>query len=113
MRRKTPTINGEPTTMGGLRHFVINRDGVCLGYVHDPTHQCANQWGDRHGPYDLDEMTLEHVPGVHGPTDVRRDDEAHCVTLCSRLNVGAPSHALREFLRQRLRDRYPECTKGD
>lgn len=107
---KHPTIDGKPTTMGGLRAHVINRDRICLGFRFDPRHQCAGKWGDEHRPDDLEELTLEHVPGVHGPEDPRRDDPAHCVTLCHRLNVGGPSKGLRAFLRERLREMYPDCT---
>lgn len=113
MKRKGPTIDGRPATMGALRAHVINRDRICLGFLADPTHQCRNRYGDEHQPDDLEQLTLEHVPGVHGPEDVRRDDPAHCGTLCYFLNVGGTPVWARDFIRLRLRERYPDCTKGE
>ena len=107
---KRPTIEGRPCTMGELRAYVILRDGICLGFLFDRTHECAGRWGGWHRPDDRDELTLEHVPGVHGPDDVRRDDEEHCVALCSSLNVGGTPATVRRFARERLRERYPDCS---
>lgn len=95
--------------MGGLRHHVINRDRVCAGWLVDRTHQCRGKWGDEHRPDDLEQLTLEHLPGVHGPADVRRDDDAHCGTLCHLLNVGGTPASVRQFMRDRLRELYPAC----
>lgn len=83
--------------MGGLRSFVLERDGHCLALDFDRDHVCVGY------------LTLEHVPGVHGPEDVRRDDERHCVALCLGINVRGPSKPLRINLRYRLRERYPVC----
>ena len=57
------------------------------------------------------DLTLQHVTSVHGPADVRRDDDAHCVSLCYRLNGGgsAPSREVQEASRQMLRERHPAC----
>jgi len=96
--------------MGELRAYVIARDRFCLGQLFDPTHVCRDKWGDPHRPDDREELTLEHVPSVHGSEDVRRDDEAHCVALCSSLNVGGTPATVRAFARARLREKYPECS---
>lgn len=110
--RKRPTLAGEPVTMGELRSFVLLRDGICLASTFfGPTHQCAGQWGNEHRPTEIAKLTLEHVPSVHRPSDLRRDDEAHCVTLCHKVNVGGPPQMLREWLRTYLQERYPDCTK--
>lgn len=106
---KRPTIAGVPTTMGGLRSFVINRDRMCAGFLADPMHQCRNRYGDPHQPDDLEQLTLEHCPGVHGPADIRRDDEQHCGTLCYALNVGGTPAWARAWIRDHLRDLYPVC----
>lgn len=104
------TVEGKRATMGQLRAYVIARDRFCLGFLFDPTHECAGRWGRPHLPSDRDELTLEHVPSVHGPADVRRDDEEHCVALCAALNVGGTPATVRAFARDRLRERYPECS---
>lgn len=106
---KHPTINGIPCKMGDLRLFVINRDGVCLGYTFDPTHICKDKWGRGHPPYDRLRLTLEHVPRVHDHIEGRVDNERHCVTLCHGLNVGGPPAKLREWMRHHLRAMYPTC----
>lgn len=111
-RRVQATLNGRPCTMAELRQFVLLRDGmVCMAHRFDPSHRCEGHWpGDLFRP--RHDLTLEHVTGVHGHEDVRRDDERHCVTLCYRLNGGgsSPSRELREFCRSRLRILYPDCS---
>ncbi len=104
------TVEGRPATMGELRAYVIVRDGFCLGYLFDRTHECRGKWGGTHLPDARDELTLEHVPSVHGPEDVRRDDEEHCVALCAGLNVGGTPATVRAFARDRLREKYPDCS---
>jgi hypothetical protein len=61
-------------------------------------------------PDDWSQLTIEHVPSVHSPSDVRRDDPEHCVALCHGSNVGVPSKELRAFCREKLRAKYPVCT---
>lgn len=115
MKRKHPTIAGQPVTMGRLREFVIARDGRCLGSIHTLTHLCRDRYGewDRSKMVDLDSLySLEHVTRVHGNEDGRHDDERHTVTLCYWLNGSGPSLAppgLRDFMRAYLLERYPEC----
>lgn len=105
--------------MGELRWCVIQRDGICLAFTFSllfpdtvlGKHQCSDGWSRQHQPDELPQLTLEHVPSVHRASDLRRDDEAHCVTLCHKVNVGGPPQILREWLRAYLRERYPDCTK--
>ena len=68
-----------------LRAIVINRDGGCLLARFDELHECEDQWGTRHSPYDLSRLTLEHVREHAG--GMRRDDPGWCVALCHRANV--------------------------
>lgn len=68
-----------------LRAFVITRDGACLLALLDPSHDCEGKWGDKHSPYDLSQLTLEHVR--EHPGGQRRDEPGWCVALCHRANV--------------------------
>ena len=72
-----------------LRALVINRDGGCLLAELDPIHECEDQWGRGHSPYDLSKLTLEHVR--EHPGGRRRDEPGWCVALCHRANI---EHAL-------------------
>jgi len=103
------SIDGRETTAGQVRLFVFRRDRSCLAFQADRKHGCTNKWNAPHQPFDWEKLTLEHVPSVHSPADVRRDDPEHCVTLCWGANVGVPSKALRAFCRDYLLDRYPTC----
>lgn len=98
-------------TMAGLRRFVLLRDGGCLlralGY---PGHECRGRWGSLPANRGREQdHTLEHVPAVHGPSDVRRDDPAHCVGLCYGTNVKPPSADERDVMRRHLRGLFPAC----
>lgn len=96
--RRRVTVAGEPAEMGTLRLIVFGRDRHCLAIDFEPGHRCI-------GP-----LTLEHVYYVHHVEDPRQDNERHTVTLCLGLNgISIASHELRERLRARLRDLYPEC----
>lgn len=99
-RRREITVYGRPETMGTLRHFVLSRERECFALKVDRFgHECK-------GP-----LTLEHVTGVHGPEDPRRDNERHCVATCLGINgISIASHELREQMRDHLRALYPECS---
>ena len=98
--------------MGSLRQQVFERDGVCIGYLFDQTHICADLAGS-HSPYNLDRMTLGHVKGELR-MGVRADsDPAHCVTECLKLNTKPPSKAEREFERAYLARLYGLPPKPD
>lgn len=97
-----------------LRTEVLRRDGGCLlrtlGY---PGHSCIGLWQTplhTDAPIDGPGYSLEHVPAVHGPSDVRRDDPAHCVGLCLGTNLKPPSTDEREWMRRHLRRLFPSCT---
>ncbi len=109
MKRKHPTIAGEPVSMGALREFVIRRDDGCI-LRSSPVHSCRGRTG-REPAFDSD-WTLEHVTGVHGFSDVRRDDDAHCVALCYATNIEHTNADQRAFIRLRLRELHPACTAG-
>jgi len=96
-----------------LRTEVLIRDGGCLlrtlGY---PGHECIGMFETpihRDAPATGPGYTLEHVPAAHGPSDVRRDDPAHCVGLCYGTNVKPPSSDEREVMRRHLRGLFPAC----
>jgi hypothetical protein len=102
-------IDGKLASAGDVRLLVFRRDRTCLAYQLNRYHGCVNRWDAPHGQGDWSQLTLEHVPSVHGPEDVRRNDPEHCVTLCWGSNVGVPSKELRTFCREKLREKYPEC----
>jgi len=109
-KRREWTIDGHPVGAGDVRLFVFRRDRTCLAFQFDRTHACSNIWGRAHTPDDWSLLTLEHVPSVHSPSDVRRDDPEHLVTLCFGANADRhPSKDLRAFCRSYLLDRYPTC----
>ena len=93
--------------MGSLRQQVFERDGVCIGYLFDQTHICADLSGS-HSPYCMNRCTLEHVKdslrmGVRADSDLQ-----HCVTVCLKLNTQPPTHEQREFFRDYLARLYGE-----
>jgi hypothetical protein len=101
-RRTSPQILADGfvpagrVTMGGLRKWVLQRDGPCV-FAGGPRHVCSG------------EPSLEHVPAVHGPSDVRRDDDAHTVALCLGTNLKPPSAVERAIMREYLRSLFPAC----
>jgi hypothetical protein len=95
---------------GDLRAHVISRDRGCI-LRSSQGHVCKGR--DGKPPTRDSDYTLEHVPAVHGPSDVRRDDPAHCVGLCYGTNVKPPSTDEREIMRRKLRSRYPNCVPND
>lgn len=106
--RSQPTVQGVPTSMGGLRWHVLIRDEYCvlrkLGY---PGHVCRGRFDST--PYHERDFTLEHVVGVHGVVDVRRDDDEHCVALDHATNVRHTTKAERAAIRKYLIARFPGC----
>jgi len=96
------------------RAWVIQRDG-CVAYHHDPKHECADTFGNPHGPYAFSKLTVDHVhdhaggtKGVRAPCGgcaAGKPQRAFMTGMCARLNGGggAPSRGLREFQRERLR----------
>lgn len=105
---KGPTIGGIPATMGELRRFVLTRDGGCvLVMLRYGGHVCRGRFDSV--PYHDRDFTLEHVVGVHGFADVRRDDEQHTVGLCYGTNIDHTSKGERERIREHLVALYPEC----
>ena len=102
-------IDGHLVSAGSVRVMVFSRDRTCLAFQADKSHGCTDTWHQPHGPADWTKLTLEHVPSVHGPSDVRRNDPEHCVTLCFGANVGIPSKVLRAFCRSYLVASYPVC----
>jgi len=107
------TISGKPANVGDVRQVVFRRDRGCLAAQADRGHGCRDQWGGWHGPHDWRKLTIEHVPGVHGPEDTRRNDPDHCVALCFGANVGIPSKELRAFCRSSLLKAHPSCPALD
>jgi hypothetical protein len=87
-----------------LRDAVLLRDGCCILLRLDPDHRCRDRWGEYHDPRDLSKLTIEHVKtepmmGRKAPTDL-----AHLVALCGYANVAVPSRAMRDGMRQYLRE---------
>lgn len=85
-----------------VRELVLRRDGRCFVTRVDATHQCRDQWGVPHSPYDLDKLTLDHVKdqprmGVRAPSD-----PAHLVAMCWGANVGVPAKHVRQAERSYL-----------
>jgi hypothetical protein len=60
-------------------------------------------------PYLDRDFTLEHVNGVHGFGDVRRDDDAHTVALCYGTNIAHTGKLERERIRSYLVGLFPTC----
>lgn len=67
------------------RNAVMERDRQCLAALLDLSHMCRNQWGDRHSPYDVSWLTIEHVRT--DPGGKRRHDALHLVAMCHEANV--------------------------
>ena len=109
VNRRQPRIEGKPVPMGELRAHVLIRDGWCiLASTSFPGHVCEGRF-PRSGRLLDEDFSLEHVVGVHGPEDVRRDDDEHCVALCVGTNIRHTDAAEREWIRDLLRRRYPFC----
>ena len=87
-----------------LREAVMRRDQCCILLRLDLDHRCRDVWGEYHDPRDLGRLTCEHVKtepmmGKKAPTDL-----AHLVALCGYANVAVPSRAMRDGMRQYLRE---------
>ena len=95
VRHKFPT---------GLHDLIVQRDRQCFAHRIDPRHQCRDEWGDPHSPYDLVKLTVEHINDGGAIMGKRApDDPAHLVALCGDANVGGPSRELRWAARDYLR----------
>jgi hypothetical protein len=104
-----PRIGTTEVSMGSLRAFVIHRDDGCI-LKRLEGHVCRGRTGREPG-YDSD-WTLEHVTGVHGFGDIRRDDDAHTVALCYGSNIDHTNREERGLVRARLRALHPDCSSG-
>lgn len=85
-----------------LRDAVIARDGRCVLFDIEPGHVCRDRWGQVHMPTATHLLTLEHVKselrmGLRAPSDM-----GHLVAMCHAGNVGVPSKANREAMREYL-----------
>lgn len=85
-----------------LRAAVLERDQRCKLFDLDPAHVCRDRWNQPHMPGAVNLLTLEHVKselrmGVRAPSDL-----AHLVAICWAGNVGVPSKAQRQGLREYL-----------
>ena len=95
---------GSESVNPDLRHAVLRRDGCCILLRLDPDHRCRDRWGEYHDPRDLDKLTLEHVKLEPMMGKKAPDDMAHLVALCGYANVAVPSRAMRDGMRQYLRE---------
>lgn len=96
-----------------LHRKVVQRDG-CLMARYDRGHQCRDKWGNPHGPWDLDRLTVEHVwmdseklPGHFAAAKGSRapSTEFTLVGLCGFVNGGStstPTASFRAFAREWL-----------
>lgn len=110
MAKREWRLAGKVVPVSRVRDEVFRRDRDCLLAVYESTYKVPH--AQRHVCNFHLHKTLEHVTGVHGAADVRRDDERHTVALCLAVNGGtmrlAP-HEAREWFREGLRMRYPSC----
>ncbi len=114
--RKPARVGGYPQTVaagrprrtksypvtGAVRWAIIHRDGGCTLARLFFDHQCRDQWGETHSPYDQRKLTIEHIKdelmmGRRAPSDVR-----HLVALCAGANFGVPSKEERAAMRDYL-----------
>jgi len=91
-----------------LRRFILVRDRRCVAAIRDPAHVCRDRWGQVHAPDDLDRLTIEHVKDQPRMGKRAPDDPAHMVALCWASNVGVPSKALRQWMREYLAEVAPK-----
>jgi hypothetical protein len=96
-----------------LHRKIVQRDG-CLMARFDRSHQCRDRWGNPHGPWDLDKLTVEHVwmdseklPGHFYAAKGKKapNSEFTLVGLCGALNGGStqtPTAAFRVYAREYL-----------
>lgn len=111
------SLGGELSTPAEVRQFVFARDRGCLAARYEDElgvpdidrHVCGSAFSVTRGGG----LTLEHVTMVHTHLEGRRNDDAHTVALCGTLNGETMTLAdrdMKEWFRDYLRDRYPECT---
>lgn len=112
MLRRTPLRRSRPKpwfraeedkVSAEMRRAVLARDKACVLWIMDHGHSCRDRFGVPHAPFDERRLTIEHVKdqigmGVRAPSDM-----AHMVALCGGANVGVPSKAEREWMRDYLR----------
>lgn len=92
-----------------LHRKIVQRDG-CIVVRFDPSHICRDAWGARHGPWDLECLTVDHVKDQAMMGKRAPSDEFHLVGMCAGANIGVPSRALRIFEREYLRQRREEAS---
>jgi hypothetical protein len=99
-----------------LHEHVLRRDGACfVAVLLGPEHQCRDQWGQPHSPYDQARLTVDHVWDVPGGVRGRRapSDERHLVAMCAAANISGPSRAVREAERLYLLGLYALIVEPD
>lgn len=77
------------------------RDKACVLWLMDSGHSCRDRFGVPHAPDDMRRMTIEHVK-EHSAMGVRGK---LLVTMCGSGNVGVPSKAQRDWIRDYLRQK--------
>jgi hypothetical protein len=111
------TWNGEAVTVSEFRDRLFRRDGGCLARRFEDAlataeidrHVCGSAFSESNGGG----LTIEHVTRVHGE-ESRKHDEKHTVTLCGTLNgetMTLANHDMKDFFRDYLRGKYPECPR--
>jgi hypothetical protein len=90
-----------------LHEAVLVRDlrfaGGCVARFLDPTHKCADRWGQSHRPDDEYVLTLDHVQESYGRMGKRApSDKAHLVTLCYHAHLLGWATRNRPLLREYL-----------
>lgn len=99
-----------------LHRRIVQRDG-CIVARYDRHHECRDAFGNVHGPWALERLTVDHVKddlmmGKRAPSD-----EFHLVGMCHAANVGVPDRGLRAFEREYLAglksQREKEMARGD
>lgn len=106
--RPRPRRNRPPVDWDALRRRVLARDGgMCFLARIDTNHSCATRWGDPHGPYDADLLTLDHVK-PEARMGVKADDvDWQMVAMCGAGNNKPPSAEERALERLHLAEHHP------
>lgn len=80
----------------GLWDQIWERDKICIGVAHDPSHQCSGK------------RTVDHFWHRPGGVKGKRapSNKLHLVAMCHDLNVRVPSGNLRMFEREYIARYY-------
>jgi hypothetical protein len=84
-----------------LHRRIVQRDG-CLLARYDRTHECRDGFGNVHGPWSLERLTVEHVKDDLRMGQRAPSDEFHLVGLCAHANVSVPDKGFRAYAREYL-----------